>query len=66
MDLFDYVPTYGYLPEVYYYQGRAREGLNSPGAAADSYRSYLRIRGKAGEDPLLSEVRRRLGQWGMS
>jgi len=66
LDLFDYVPTYGYLPEVYYYQGRAREGLNSPGAAADSYRSYLRIRGKAGEDPLLSEVRRRLGQWGMS
>ena len=65
LDLFDYVPTYGYLPEVYYYQGRVREALNSPGAAADSYRSYLRIRGKAGEDPLISEVRRRLGQWGM-
>ncbi len=65
LDLFDYVPTYGYLPEVYYYQGRVREALNSPGAAADSYRSYLRIRGKAGEDPLVSEVRHRLGQWGM-
>jgi len=62
----DDVPSYGYLPEVYYYQGRAREGLKSPGAAADSYRSYLRIRGKAGEDPALSEVRRRLTQWGMS
>jgi eukaryotic-like serine/threonine-protein kinase len=61
LDLFDYVPTYGYLPEVYYYQGRAREGLKSPGAA-DSYRTYLSIRGKAGEDPLLPEVRHRLGQ----
>ena len=58
-------PTYGYLPEVYYYQGRVREGLNSPGAAADSYRSYLSIRGKAVEDPLLPEVRRRAGQWGI-
>jgi eukaryotic-like serine/threonine-protein kinase len=61
LDLLDYVPTYGYLPEVYYYRGRAREGLKSPGAA-DSYRTYLSIRGKAGEDPLLPEVRRRLGQ----
>jgi tetratricopeptide (TPR) repeat protein/predicted Ser/Thr protein kinase len=61
MDLFDFVPTYGYLPEVYYYQGRVREGLKSPGAA-DSYRTYLSIRGQASEDPLLSKVRRRLGQ----
>jgi tetratricopeptide (TPR) repeat protein/predicted Ser/Thr protein kinase len=60
LDLFDYVSTYGYLPEVYYYQGRAREGLNSPGFL-DSYRTYLGIREKAGEDPLLPEVRRRLG-----
>jgi Flp pilus assembly protein TadD len=62
MELFaDYMPTYSYLPPVYYYQGRVREGLKSPGAA-DSYRTYLSIRGKAGEDPLLSEVRHRLGQ----
>jgi tetratricopeptide (TPR) repeat protein len=59
LDLFDYVSTYGYLPEVYYYQGRAREGLNSPGFH-DSYRTYLSIREKAGEDPLLPEIRRRL------
>jgi tetratricopeptide (TPR) repeat protein len=65
LDLFDDLTTYGFLPEVYYYQGRVREGLNSPGAAADSYRTYLSIRGKAGEDPLLSEVRHRLAQWGM-
>ncbi len=54
------MPTYSYLPLVYYYQGRVREGLKSPGFA-DSYRTYLRIRGAAGEDPLLGEVRRRAG-----
>jgi len=59
--LFNSVPTYGYLPSVYYYQGRAQEGMNSPGFR-DSYRIYLGIREKAGEDPLLPEIRRRLGQ----
>jgi tetratricopeptide (TPR) repeat protein len=61
LDLFDYVTTYAYLPEVYYYQGRVREELKSSGFA-DSYRTYLSIRGKAGEDPLLPEIRKRLGQ----
>ncbi len=60
LELYD-GPSYGYFPPVYYYQGRVREGLKSPGAA-ESYRTYLSIRGKAGEDPLLSEIRRRLGQ----
>jgi tetratricopeptide (TPR) repeat protein len=62
MELFmDDVATYGYFPPVYYYLGRAREGLKSSGFA-DSYRSYLNIRAKAGEDPLLPEVRRRAAQ----
>jgi serine/threonine protein kinase/tetratricopeptide (TPR) repeat protein len=62
LELFlDNVPTYGYFPLVYYYQGRAREGLKSAGFA-ESYRTYLGIRGQAGEDPLLPEIRRRLGQ----
>jgi tetratricopeptide (TPR) repeat protein len=62
MELFmDDVPTYSYFPPVYYYQGRAREELKSP-ASAESYRNYLNIRGQAGEDPLLPEIRRRLGQ----
>ena len=56
----DEEPTYGYLPTVYYYQGRVREELRSAGFA-QSYRSYLAIRDKAGEDPLLPEVRRRAG-----
>jgi tetratricopeptide (TPR) repeat protein len=60
MDLLD-GPTYGYFPPVYYYQGRVREGLKSSGFA-DSYRTYLSIRGKSGEDPLLREIRQRLGQ----
>ena len=56
----DEEPTWGYLPPVYYYQGRVREGLKTAGFA-ESYRAYLDIRGKAGEDPLLAEVRRRVG-----
>ncbi len=56
----DDAATYGYFPSVYYYQGRVREGLKSPGAA-ESYRTYLSIRGKAGEDPLLPEIRHRAG-----
>jgi tetratricopeptide (TPR) repeat protein len=57
LDLFDYVPTYGYVPDVYYYQGKTRQGMNSPGYV-DSYAKYLSIHGAAGEDPLLAEVRR--------
>ena len=53
-------PTYGYLPPVYYYQGRAQEGLGTAGAA-DSYREYLKIRGASKDDPLLPEVRKRAG-----
>lgn len=57
----DDMPTYYYFPPVYYYEGRALEGLKSSGAA-DSYRTYLGIRGKAGEDPLLPDIRHRLDQ----
>ena len=48
----DGTPTFAYFPPVYYYQGRVREGLKSPGAA-EPFRTYLNIRGKAKEDPLL-------------
>ncbi len=53
-------PTYSYLPPVYYDQGRDREGLKSPGFA-DSYRTYLSIRGTSTEDPLVTELRSRVG-----
>jgi eukaryotic-like serine/threonine-protein kinase len=59
--LMDNVVTYGYFPYVYYYQGRVRQGLKTP-AFADSYRTYLSIRGQSTEDPLVPEVRKSLGQ----
>jgi tetratricopeptide (TPR) repeat protein len=60
LELFtDDMPTYSYLPPVYYLQGRARDGLKSPGAV-NSFKTYLDIRGKAGEDPLAPEARRRV------
>ena len=62
IELFDdNVPTYAYFPPVYYYQGRAREGMKSEGFA-DFYKTYLSIRGQSTEDPLVPEIRRRLGQ----
>jgi hypothetical protein len=62
LELFmDDMPTYSLLPAVYYYQGLARAGLNSPGAA-DSYRKYLDLRGKNTEDPLVADIRRRVAK----
>jgi serine/threonine protein kinase/tetratricopeptide (TPR) repeat protein len=59
--LFLDLPTYGLFPSVYYYQGRVREAGKIAGFS-DSYKNYLAIRGKAGEDPLLADVRKRAGQ----
>ncbi len=56
----DEEPTYGYLPPAYYYQGRVREGLKTAGFA-ESYRTYLAIRGNSKEDPLAADIRRRTG-----
>jgi eukaryotic-like serine/threonine-protein kinase len=53
-------PTYGFLPPLYYYLGRVREGLKSEGFA-EFYRTYISIRGKAGEDRLLADARKRAG-----
>jgi tetratricopeptide (TPR) repeat protein len=58
--LIDEDPTSGYFPAVYYYQGRAREGLQTAGFAG-SYREYLKIRGNSTEDPRLPDVRKRAG-----
>lgn len=56
----DDVPSYHLLPAVYYYQGRAREGLNSPGAA-ESYKTFLAIKEKGAGDPLVADAQRRIG-----
>jgi len=61
IELFDdNVPTYAYLPPVYYYEGLAREGMKSAGFA-DFYRNYLAIRGQSSDDPLVVDIRHRLG-----
>ncbi len=58
MELFtDDMPTYTYIAPIYYYQGLVREGLKSA-AFAESYQTYLSIRGQAGEDSLLPEARK--------
>jgi serine/threonine protein kinase/tetratricopeptide (TPR) repeat protein len=57
----DSTPTFAYFPPIYYYQGRVREGLKSPGFA-EPYRTYLNIRAQAGEDSLLADIHHRLGQ----
>ena len=59
--LFLDLPTYGYFPPVYYYQGRARQGMNAAGFA-DSFKKYLSIREQAGEDPLLADAKHRAAQ----
>jgi tetratricopeptide (TPR) repeat protein len=60
LELFmDDMPTYSLLPMVYYYQGRVGEGLGSPGFE-ESYKTYLDLRGKSTEDPLLAEIRRKV------
>ena len=51
----------GCLPLAHFYQGVARQGLNSDGFA-ESYGTYLQIRGDANEDPLLPQVRSQLGR----
>src|SRR5579859_187406 len=55
----DESPTYHLFPPVYYYLGRAQEGLKSP-AAAESYKNFLAFKDKADHDPLVTAARRRL------
>jgi tetratricopeptide (TPR) repeat protein len=57
----DEEPTFGLFPPVYYYQGRVREALNNTGSV-EAYRLYLQVRGTTGEDPLLADTRRRVGE----
>src|SRR5262249_22240316 len=54
----DDVPTFRVLPPLYYYLGRAQEGLKSP-AAAESYRSFLKMQPDA-RGELATDARRRL------
>jgi len=55
------LPSYHYLPQIYYYIGRAQEGLGSD-AAADSYNTFLKIKEKADDEPFVEDARRRLNK----
>jgi len=52
-------PTYGHFPLVFYYRGRAREGMKT-GAFADDLKAYLKIREKAGEDLFIADAQKRV------
>ena len=56
---FDDLPSYRYLPPVYYYLGRAQEGLKMPGSM-ESYKAFLSIKEKGEGGPLIEDARRRL------
>jgi tetratricopeptide (TPR) repeat protein/predicted Ser/Thr protein kinase len=58
----DDVPTFHYFPPVYYYLGRAQEGLGSKNAI-DSYKQFLAIKTRGDGDPLVADARRRVGSW---
>jgi tetratricopeptide (TPR) repeat protein len=53
------LPSFRFFPPVYYYLGRAQEGLGSD-AARGSYREFLRIKEKTDAgDPLVGDARSR-------
>lgn len=56
----DDAPSYHLLPPVYYYQGRAREGLNSKGGAEESYKAFLAMKEQGAGDPLVADAQRRI------
>src|SRR5215472_4404887 len=53
----DESPTYYVFPPVYYYLGRAQEGLKSS-AASDSYKVFIDVKAD-GQDPLLPDAHKR-------
>ncbi|PYY11161.1 MAG: hypothetical protein DMG69_04595 [Acidobacteria bacterium] len=55
----DEAPSYFVFPAVYYYLGRAQEGLKSP-VSKNSYAVFVGIKEKGGQDPILADARRRL------
>lgn len=55
----DDVPTFRALPPVYYYLGRAQEGLKSSAAALESYKAFLLMKEKGDETVLVKDAQRR-------
>jgi serine/threonine protein kinase/tetratricopeptide (TPR) repeat protein len=63
-DLFDSNSTsLRYLPPLYYWMGRAQEGLGAADAAKKSYARYMSYRQNAEPaDPFLADAKKRMGQ----
>jgi eukaryotic-like serine/threonine-protein kinase len=57
--LLDDVPTLRFTAPLYYYQGRAYEGLASPGAS-EYFQKFLSIKRGGDEQGLVADARRRL------
>jgi tetratricopeptide (TPR) repeat protein len=52
--------TYHFFPQVYYYLGVVRQGMKSP-EAADSFRTYIGLKAKDAQDPMVEDARLRSG-----
>jgi hypothetical protein len=61
LDLFDFVPTYAYIPPVYYYLGRTEEGLRSSGAA-NSYWKFVSTQEKGDGGAMLEDAKKRIDE----
>jgi tetratricopeptide (TPR) repeat protein len=57
----DDVPSLRFLPEAYYYMGRAQEGLKTPGAT-ETFKTFLTMREKGAQDKLVLDARKRIAQ----
>jgi tetratricopeptide (TPR) repeat protein/predicted Ser/Thr protein kinase len=56
---FNDLPSFRYLPPIYYYLARAQERFSAP-AASGSYDRFLKIKDKDdGTDPMVADARRR-------
>jgi tetratricopeptide (TPR) repeat protein len=55
------IPTARYLPQIYYFMGRAQEGMGSA-SASEFYREFLKIKEKGETDWMVEDVRRRLSK----
>lgn len=55
----DDMPSYRYIVPLYYWLGRAQEGLGIMPAAAASYQTFLSLRSAVAGDPLAADASRR-------
>ena len=61
-DVFFYdMPTLRYLPPVYYWLARSKEGVGATAEARKLYEQFLSLRSDADpDDPLAADARRRI------